>query len=154
MSSPRIDKNCPAGLADCKEIDLPTFTDERGSLTLVDRQTAEARLPFLPKRIFWIHHTPNYATRGEHAHRSCWEVVVAVNGEFHLELTDGKTTKTFILNNASKGVVIPPMIWCKLWGFSPDCVCLTLASEDYDATGYINSLPVFLKEVGANDTNR
>lgn len=131
-------------IKDCKTVELPTFTDDRGALTLVDRQTAEAQLPFIPRRAFWIHHTPHNATRGEHAHRTCWELVVAVSGMFHLTLTDGQTTKDFVLDTPNKGVLIPPMVWCRLWGFAPDTVCLTLASEDYDAEGYINDYKTFI----------
>lgn len=141
-------------IMDCKTVDLPTFTDERGSLTLMDRQTAEAELPFVPKRAFWIHHTPVSATRGEHAHRSCWELVLAVNGQFHLTLSDGHTTKDFTLDSPQTGVLIPPMIWCKLWGFKEGTVCLTLASQDYDAGGYINDFQTFQRNIEAIENKR
>lgn len=139
-------RDCNYNIRDCRVIDLPTFSDERGSLTLVDRQTAEERLPFVPRRAFWIHHTPAGATRGEHAHRTCWELVVAVSGRFCLTLYDGHDARDFVLDNPGKGVLIPPMVWCKLWDFQENTVCLTLASEDYDAGGYINDFQTFQKE--------
>lgn len=133
-------------LNDCTIIDLPTFKDGRGSLTLVDNKTISSYLPFIPKRCFWIHSIVEGGSRGEHAHRTCWEMVTPIHGSFNLTLNDGFCEKTLIANNPSKGILIPPMIWCKLWDFAPDTVCLVLASEDYDASGYINDLNTFFKE--------
>ncbi len=134
-------------LDECKTINLPTHKDSRGSLTLIDRDTAYASLPFVPKRCFWIHSVSNNVTRGEHAHRTCWELVVPVYGSFSLGLHDGFHTKDVVADNPCRGIVIPPMVWCRLWNFSPGAVCLVLASEDYDKDGYINDFDSFLKEV-------
>lgn len=131
-------------LKDCQTIQLPSFCDMRGSLTLLDGQAIAERLPFRPKRCFWIHNVTKQNSRGEHAHRTCWEVVFAVSGQFSLTLHDGKDEKTFMLDSPNKGVVIPPMVWCRLWDFTDSTVCLTFASEDYDATGYINDFKEFL----------
>ena len=89
-------------LKDCKIIELPTFEDERGALTLVDRVTAEQKLPFVPTRWFWIHGLTPDSIRGEHAHRTCWEIVTAVSGKFHLTLNDGMQETTFVLDSPAK----------------------------------------------------
>ena len=133
---------------DCAIIDLPTFTDQRGSLSLVDSEVAAKLLPFKPERIFWIYGTQASTVRGQHAHRSCWEMVSAVSGSFRLTLSDGREEKTFLLDSPCKGVIIPPMVWCRLYDFAPGTVCLALASDDYDADGYINDFEQF-----KNDTS-
>lgn len=137
-------------ITDCRVIDLPSFTDPRGTLTLVDSEVAQSRLPFIPRRVFWIHDVPTAAERGQHAHRSCWELVMAISGSFSLTLSDGTQEKMFCLNSPNSGVLIPPMVWCRLHDFSQGCVCLTLASDDYDIDGYINDLQTF-KSLTAND---
>lgn len=38
-------------IEDCTLIDVTTFTDERGSLTVLENGQ-----PFVPKRVFWMHH--------------------------------------------------------------------------------------------------
>ena len=124
-------------LKDCGPIELPTHTDQRGSLTVVDDATASL-LPFRPERIFWIHGTNAGAVRGEHAHRTCWEMVCAVSGSFRLTLSDGHEERTFLMDSPTKGGVIPPMVWCRLEHFAQGTVCLTIASGSYDAEGYIN----------------
>ncbi len=133
-------------LKDCTTINLPTFSDSRGSLTLMDSATASKILPFIPKRWFWIHNVNTTAQRGQHAHRTCWECVLAISGQFKLTLHDGNEQKTFTMNSPSQGIIIPPMVWCKLWDFEPGTVCLTMASEDYDTAGYINDFETFLNE--------
>ena len=137
-------------LKECAIVELPTFTDSRGSLSLVDSDTAAKLLPFKPERVFWIHGTEEHTIRGQHAHRSCWELVVAVSGSFSLTLNDGKNDKTFLLDSPQRGVIIPPMVWCRLHNFAPDTVCLTLASGDYDAQGYINDFNIF-KSIAQHD---
>lgn len=122
----------------CTTINLPTFADKRGSLTLLDREIATELLPFKPERVFWIHGADAMAVRGEHAHRTCWEMVCAVSGSFKLTLSDGREEKVFVMDSPNNGVIIPPMVWCRLEDFSPNAVCLTFASGDYDASGYIN----------------
>ena len=101
-------------IKDCGPIELPTHADHRGSLTVIDDAEASL-LPFRPERVFWIHGAGQDAVRGEHAHRTCWD-------------------------SPTKGVIIPPMIWCRLEHFAPGTVCLTIASGSYDAEGYINKL--------------
>ena len=93
-------------LKECAIVELPTFTDSRGSLSLVDSDTAAKLLPFKPERVFWIHGTEEHTIRGQHAHRSCWELVVAVSGSFSLTLNDGKNDKTFLLDSPQRGVII------------------------------------------------
>lgn len=131
---------------DCTLIELPTFKDHRGCLTLIDDRLVTQALPFKPQRCFWLHSLKADSSRGEHAHRTCWELLVAINGSFNLTLHDGKEAKTFCLDSPTRGVVIPPMVWCKLWNFSEESVCYVIASEDYTPEGYINDFQAFLKE--------
>lgn len=128
---------------DCAIINLPTFTDNRGSLSLVDNEVAAQLLPFKPERVFWIYGTNPDTVRGQHAHRSCWEMVCAVSGSFSITLSNGNEEKAFLLDSPDKGVIIPPMVWCRLSDFAPGTVCMALASGDYDAEGYINDFEQF-----------
>ena len=95
-------------------IDFTTCTDRRGSLTFVEN----AQLPFEIRRVFWIHHTPDGASRGAHAHRTCAEIIVPVTGTFDIDLTlrDGRSF-SFQLDNPDTGLFIPAMSWCELRNF-------------------------------------
>lgn len=131
---------------------LPTFADHRGTLTFL--QNGEMNLhadtsdgideTFLFERAFWIYSVPAAAERGGHAHRTCAELLVALHGSFDLELSDGTDTRVVHLERPDMGVVIRPMVWCRLFNFSADFVGLCLASQAYLPEGYINSYEDFV----------
>lgn len=114
---------------------FPTFTDHRGSLTVAD--SIAAMLPFVPQRIFWIHGIPSKAQRGGHAHRTCWELLVALHGSLSVTLKSSTHERTFVLDNPAQGLLIPPGVWCTLHHFSDQSLCLCMASEPYCKEGYI-----------------
>ena len=124
----------PSSLAVCK-VYVPHFVDERGGLHLLE---VSRHLPFTVERVFWIDHVPEGAVRGCHAHWSSHEVLFAVHGTFDVETDDGCAVSSFQLSDDGEGLLIPAGVWCELRHFSSDAVCLVLASEEYDATGYVH----------------
>ncbi len=131
------------GLDACRLCKFTHHADERGALTVTDLQ-ANKDLPFGVERVFWITDVPEHAVRGSHAHQTCWECIVAVSGAFSLHLTalDG-TKRVYRLTSPDQGLIVAPMVWCELTAFTPDAVCLCLASGVYDPEGYINSYEDF-----------
>ncbi len=125
---------------------LREHADERGRLT-----TLPTGAPIEPRRAFWIHSVPSGAGRGCHAHRSCHELLVAVSGSFKVKVSaDGKTFHEYTLQApCPQGLLVRAMEWCELFDFSAGAICLCLASEDYDAGGYIHSLEEFTAAVAA-----
>lgn len=99
-------------------ITLPTFEDERGFLSVWDKN-----VPFEVKRVFWIYGVPEGQTRAGH-HRNCEEVIFAVSGSFWVN--------EFWLNDPARGLYIPAGNFIKLVGFSDGAVALVLCSEPYD----------------------
>ena len=67
--------NTNYSVKDCILIDVPTFTDERGTISVMDKE-----LPFGVKRIFWLHHIVEGKDRGAHALLDSTEIIVAVHG--------------------------------------------------------------------------
>lgn len=137
-----------------------THVDVRGTL-VVAPSLQEPALPFMAKRVFWITHIPTGAERGGHAHRTCHEALVAVQGSCCITLLSPsiKHNQEEVVSNASPegttmafeqrdyelsspdvALHIPPMVWCRLHSFSPDCALLCFASEVYNESGYINTL--------------
>lgn len=119
---------------------LPAVCDPRGSLSFI--QDAE----FTVERVFWIYNVPEGSERGGHAHRTCSEILFAVHGSFDVDLFHGEKRVTVHLERPNEGVVIRPMVWCRLYNFSKDFVGLCLASQKYSPEGYINSFENFLTE--------
>lgn len=128
--------------------ELDTFGDERGVLAKLN-VSDDTNMPFDVKRVFWISGVPVGKMRGKHAHRTCQEVLFALHGSFNVRVTDGiHGWQAFHLNEPHRGLTIPAMYWCELSDFTADAVCLCLASEEYDAGGYISDYQSFLRETG------
>lgn len=128
-------------------IDLKDVIDERGALCVVE--AGDGTIPFEIRRVFWIYGVPGGQTRGRHAHRTCSELIVPVRGSLTAHVFDGVRTEDIVLSSPSRGLYIPPMVWCSFSDFTPDCVCLCLTSHPYDTEGYINDLQQFENEVRA-----
>ena len=131
-------------LADARWVDLPVRTERRGALTIVGHD----EIPFSIARLFYVRGVPAGVERGGHAHRVTRQFVIAVNGSFKLDLTDGAQTRSFNLESSARGVYIPPMIWDRLYEFSEDAVCLVLASTQYAEFDYVRDWNAYLRERG------
>ncbi|MBQ2808550.1 MAG: FdtA/QdtA family cupin domain-containing protein [Bacteroidaceae bacterium] len=124
---------------------LKTFTDKRGSLTIVE----EGReVPFEIRRVYWIHSVPEGEERGKHSNTVSSEYVIAVNGSVEITLEDCNGRRTYLLDSKEKGLLIPPDTWDEIRNFSPDAILLVLASHSYDESTYINSYEEFLQHIG------
>lgn len=112
-------------------INLPTFTDERGSLTVIEKI-----IPFEIKRIYYIYNAKG--KRGGHRHKKNKQVLVAVKGQCEIFVNDGKEKNFYVLDAPNKALVLEPKDWHTMDKFSEDCVLLVLASEYYDVNDYID----------------
>ncbi len=124
---------------------LKTYTDSRGSLTIVEEGH---EVPFKIQRVYWIHGVPQGEERGWHSNKISSEYVIAVNGSVEITLEDKDGRRTYLLDSREKGLLIPPDTWDEIRNFSPDAVLLVLASHSYDETAYINSYEEFLQHIG------
>lgn len=127
-------------IQNCKLIDVITFTDERGSLSVMENGQ-----PFVPKRVFWMHHIAAGAERGAHAMLKGSEVLVAVHGSFVVDLDDGVSKTSVLLKDPTKGLLLRPGIWTRTHSYKDECVALILASEEYDRGKYVYEYEDFLK---------
>lgn len=123
-----------------KLIDLHTVQAARGDLTAIELPKI---IPFPVKRIFLVHHVSDLEVRGEHAHKKCWQFLIAAAGSVTVDVSDGDVTETFLLNNPEKGLLIPPLIWGTQYNYSKDGSLLVLASEEFDLDDYIHNYDEF-----------
>lgn len=127
-------------------IDLPLLGDDRGQLVAIEENK---QIPFEIKRVYYIYGTEKGVARGFHAHKELNQVAICVSGSCKILLDDGKSKGAILLDDASKGVGIPPMIWHEMHDFSEDCVLLVLASAHYDELDYIRDYESFIESVQA-----
>ena len=128
----------------CCIIQLPKIQDARGNLSVIESRT---HVPFSIERVYYLYDAPGGAERGGHAHKELQQLMIAVSGSFDVLLDDGKISKTFSLNDASKGLYICPMIWRELSNFSSGSVCLVVASAHYDESDYYRDYEHFKSDV-------
>jgi len=131
-------------LARVRVIDIPTVGDDRGALSVVE---AGQTVPFPIRRVFYMHHMT--AERGGHAHRDTDQCVVCLAGSLRLELTDGRDVCSHRLDDPTRGLFIPAMVFVDIRDIAPATVCLVLASTHYDMSRSIRSLDAYLAEAGA-----
>ncbi|MDE6265385.1 MAG: FdtA/QdtA family cupin domain-containing protein [Paramuribaculum sp.] len=101
--------------------------------------------PFRVKRAYFITGIPPHQTRGSHAHRVTAQMIFAVKGSFSVTLDNGEASTTVMLAKDCNPVHIPDGIWHTLDNFSPDAVCLVLASELYSDDDYIRDYRDFIE---------
>ena len=116
---------------DCILVDVPTFTDERGAISVLDKE-----LPFQVRRVFWLHHIKDGKDRGAHALLDSSEIMVAVHGSFIVDLDDTINKTSVLLDDPSKGLMIRPGVWFRTHSYKENGVSLILAEEKYARDKY------------------
>lgn len=114
-------------------IDLKTFTDERGRLTVIE----DSQLPFKIKRSFYIYGTKEHVVRGKHRHKKTVQAMICLQGSCEVYNNNGKKEERFLLDNPSKCLILQPEDWHYMDNFGSDTIMQVLASENFDADDYI-----------------
>lgn len=128
---------------DCSIIEFDRHhSDRKGNLTVIENMKS---VPFDVKRTYYLYDIPGGESRGGHAHKGLYQLIVAVSGSFTVTLDDGELKRTFFLNRPYQGLMIVPGIWRTLDEFSSGSVCMVLASEGYSEDDYIRNYNDFLK---------
>ncbi len=127
---------------DFEIIELPKITDPRGNLTVAEQLK---NVPFDIKRVYWTYDVPGGESRGGHAHKALYQLVVAMSGSFTVTLDNGEERETILLNHPWQGLLIKPNTWRTLDDFSSGAVCMVLASELFDEDDYIYDYDDFIQ---------
>lgn len=128
---------------DCGIIELDRHHSTRkGDISVVENGYT---VPFDVKRLYYLYDVPGGVSRGGHAHKNLYQLIIAASGSFSVTLNDGNVKRTFILNRPYQGLLVKPGIWRDLDDFSSGSVCLVLASEKYDAEDYIRTWDKFVE---------
>lgn len=122
-----------------KILDIPTFEDSRGTLSSIEQNQD---IPFEIKRVFYVHHIKG--NRGDHAPIDTDEVLIATSGSFYVKVFDETSSKVFFLNEPTKALYIPRMIYLEMYDFTKDAVCMVLANTKFDKTRYLRTKEDFL----------
>jgi dTDP-4-dehydrorhamnose 3,5-epimerase-like enzyme len=127
-------------ISDCKLLELPRFTDERGSLSVVE---SNGVIPFDIRRVYYLYDIPAGQVRAAHGHRALQQLMIALSGSFEVKLDDGFETRTVRMDRPDRGLYISPGMWRDLSGFSGGAVCMVLASELFNEADYLREYEDF-----------
>jgi dTDP-4-dehydrorhamnose 3,5-epimerase-like enzyme len=113
-------------------IDLKTFTDKRGNLTVIEKV-----IPFDIRRVFYIYGVDD-SKRGGHRHYKTVQAAICIKGSCTIYNNNGEKEETFELDQPNKCLIIEPRDWHTMYNFSPDAILMVFASEYFDEKDYIH----------------
>lgn len=128
-------------ISEVRLVDLPVIPFRAGNISPIENNK---ELPFDVKRVFYLYDIPGGESRGAHAHKECWQFLIAASGSFSVQADDGTNQQSFFLNRPYRGLLIPPGIWASELDFSSGAVCLVMASHGYQESDYLRNYQDFL----------
>lgn len=126
---------------------FPKFPSEAGELCVYE---GSSEIPYDIARTFSIC-APKGATRGDHAHYKCSQVVICVHGVCEVVCSDGKEIRKFKLKSANQGLLIPPTIWAGQAYMEENTVLVVLCDRAYETDDYIRNYDTFVSFRSEND---
>lgn len=114
-----------------KLIEIKTFKDERGSLTVL-----EDNIPFDIKRVFYIYDVDN-SIRGNHRHHKTIQAAICIKGSCIIKNDNGNNKNEYLLDSPNKCLLLYPEDYHSMSSFKNDAILLVLASEKFDPEDYI-----------------
>lgn len=124
----------------CEVITFTKIKDDRGHLSVLE---GSEQIPFGVNRVFFVANP--HSSRGNHAHKSLWELLIPISGSLDVLVDDGFSQKNFQLKAGTEGLLIPPLNWTQQTNFSSDCIYLVLASQKYSESDYLRNYSEFIE---------
>mgnify|MGYP001474902688 CR=1 FL=1 len=114
-----------------KYLNIPTFVDSRGSLSVIEKM-----LPFEIKRVYYIYEV-NDSDRGYHAHKKTIQALIMINGSCDVFVGNNQESIKYRIDSPSKCLLLNPEDFHWMSNFSANSILLVLASEEYNINDYI-----------------
>lgn len=125
---------------DCHIAVLDKIHNNSGNITVIE---SEHNIPFPIRRVYYLYDVPGGESRGGHAHKQLYQLIVAASGSFDVLLDDGINKKIVKLNRPNYGLLVVPGLWRELFEFSSGAICMVLTSHKYDETDYLREYEDF-----------
>ena len=103
----------------CKLIDLRKISDPRGNLTVIE---GNDDVPFDIKRVYYLYDVPGGESRGAHAHKELYPLIVWASGSFTVTLDDGREKINYYLKRPYYGLLLVHGIWRDLDDYTPEAI--------------------------------
>lgn len=106
-------------------INLKTFTDTRGSLTVIERV-----IPFEIKRIFYVNGPDHLKNEGNHQRMK--RAVICLKGSCLITNHTGIEEQHFVLNTADQCLLLAPEDRHEMLEITDESILMVLASEPFE----------------------
>ena len=132
-------------------ITFKKFQDKKGYLIPFESSNEKVlkgnKLPIKIKRIFFSSGKKNYF-RGDHAHKRCSQLLMCLKGQIKIETIFKNRKKIFkISENKLKTVLIPPMVWNRIFFLKKKSLLGVICDYKYDSKKeYIHNFNEFKKK--------
>ena len=127
-------------LDEVKYIDVPSYIDPQGILVAYSRTVD---FNFEIERVFIVSGYAN-SLRGKHAHKALNQILICIRGSCNIICDDGNSTKEFILDNATRALIIPNGIWAEQRYNNDGTTLIVLCDQQFDENDYIRDYKKFL----------
>ena len=125
-----------------KKIKIKSFKSFSGKLIPI---TFNKKFPFAVKRIFFLYGIKN-KIRGDHAHKKCSQLFMAVSGKMILNIKTPYSKKKFLIGSNSKhAILVPSKYWCSIKFTKKDSILMVMADRYYEFNDYLETFDDYKK---------
>ncbi len=133
-------------MVDPIEVNVNAFIDDQAEMLVLNFPQLES-LVF--KRLFVISALQG-TTRGKHAHKNCWQLLINLEGLITLKYFNKFSKSQTELKKNGYGLLFPPLNWLEI-GMENNSKLLVLATDYFDESDYIRDIETFYSELEKKD---
>lgn len=127
-------------LKDVRLLSAQDVADEQAKLYIFE---ADKVIPFPIRRVFTVH-AQEKSRRGRHAHKLCSQALMCLSGVCEVTVDDGAERKTWRLDDPSKVLVVPPVLWCEQDYADRGAILMVFCDREFQESEYIREYESFL----------
>ena len=128
-----------------KKIKIKSFKSFSGKLIPI---TFNKKFPFAVKRIFFLYGIKN-KIRGDHAHKKCSQLFMAVSGKIILNIKTPYLKKKILIGKNSKhAILVPPKYWCSIKFLEKNSILMVACNKNYEVDDYLESFKEYKEYLG------
>ena len=125
-----------------KKLKIKSFYKSTGKLIPL---SFNKKFPFKVKRIFFLYGKKN-KIRGDHAHKKCSQLFIAISGKMLLKVKTPTTSKAFIIEEKNRyGVLVPPKYWCSIKFIKNKSILMVINDRKYEFKDYLETFNSYKK---------
>ena len=128
-------------LKNIKKIKIKNFQNQKGLISVISKNEIP-KINF--KRIFFVSCNKS-TTRGNHAHKKCYQFMFSLMGKIKLIFDDGLKKKEIIIEPKKNGFLVPPTIWSSQKYLNKNSMLGVICDRNFEAKDYIRNYKEFKK---------